>query len=1282
MSERPWKMSIYRPRGSLPQRHGGSRQGGIREHDAVAMQAYEDRRLKFWECYVDEGNLGKYLKENYHDVEVQSFTLPVWDFSQSFRRTGLRNMFEEEQPHHVFMAPECRLWSPMQHMNYRGERREELQELRDVEEDNHLKFYSDVHKDGKKFCFDTTLEQPAEALSWKTDTLENMRGYFETVLDRCRTGLKANPRDLLMVRKPTRFRSTSRDVVEAVNLRCRCPDGHVQMMGRGARLKEMQNYEPDLVRRLGDGIYKAMEKVWMKRQQAEIMMMEVVEKTTPEMQYIEQNKDLVKIGGTEALTSVATLHRQLGHPNGAKLVAAIKDRQLPFTYVQVARKYRCPVCIAKAQPKAVKVATLYKAPHFNHTLSVDTFHLQWKGEKKKVLCMMDEFSRYEVDCEIKEETAAMEIALMESTWMRNFGYPKRFRTDASGPHQGEEFADWTSRHGMQLELIPRGAHHRLGILERNHAIRRKQLEVLLSEEPDITLEEALQITSHQRNRLSSIQGSSPAMIAFGYVPSEGGNTDDPGPEAFGDDSTQARANKLREAAAVAFHKANADMAVRAGILHRSRVEEDELTVGQYCFYWKPSANKLDPYRWRGPCTVVAVEQAEDRNSSIYWIVHGSSLVRCLRQQLRHETVPERYERQSKPAHLPSLKKPLRQRLRLALQPVRGPVRAVDLSQDPQFPSDLLGGPYTADAQLQMDEPELQQFEERYPEDGHVRMQADGPPEPSPEQQPMSGVWALPPGAEDPSAGEAATVQTASRNNANSTDRTTEMLVDMMEQQHPGTTDPRNQIDAMENDLEERGPVDKRVYQAALRMAMDDADNQNRRLDGLPPRQQDGQPLNKQAKTEEIHFVDVPEEEILQAVVESRLTAEEKKEFLEAKRKSLVPWCENDAWKRVKRASAPEGTIVPMRFLLRYKEKKPHARVILQGFRHRDVLESKLNTESPTLSRLGKYLLLQIATQRRWKIATMDVKSAFLQSDYITDEVELYGEPTADMRRLLYEMVGLKEDEVMQMTKPAFGDVRAPRQWNETADKSLTQDVGLLKHQLDGCVYLSMREATTDDEEYLVSEIGGKRMVLDGIMGLHVDDIVVAGEGVYRAEDAREAAGVPSCFAERLHVLLNRFKFGSVDYGEKMVFCGCRVHQSVDLRSVTLDLEDYIRHTKPITVEKARKQNGEEKVTPREQSQLRGLLGALAWPANQVMPHLSASVSLAQAASSNAKVVNIAEANKILRFAKETADTPLVIRAHGEGGQIRFGCYTDASWATRPDGSSQGGWLVLLRRRMR
>ena len=95
------------------------------------------------------------------------------------------------------------------------------------------------------------------------------------------------------------------------------------------------------------------------------------------------------------------------------------------------------------------------------------------------------------------------------------------------------------------------------------------------------------------------------------------------------------------------------------------------------------------------------------------------------------------------------------------------------------------------------------------------------------------------------------------------------------------------------------------------------------------------------------------------------------------------------------------------------------------------------------------------------------------------------------------------------------------------------------------------------------------------------------------------------------------------------------------------------------------------------SQLRGLLGGMAWPANQTQPHLSAATSLAQATVSGAKVADLNEANKILHFAKETADIPLTIRAHGSLSQLRFGFYADASWSMRPDGSSQGGWLLFL-----
>ena len=87
-----------------------------------------------------------------------------------------------------------------------------------------------------------------------------------------------------------------------------------------------------------------------------------------------------------------------------------------------------------------------------------------------------------------------------------------------------------------------------------------------------------------------------------------------------------------------------------------------------------------------------------------------------------------------------------------------------------------------------------------------------------------------------------------------------------------------------------------------------------------------------------------------------------------------------------------------------------------------------------------------------------------------------------MRRLLAEMIGLKEHEVMQMTKPAFGDVRAPRQWNETADAALTTEIGLLKHELDGCIYISVRLATAEDHRFRIFEMDGLEYVVDGLFG--------------------------------------------------------------------------------------------------------------------------------------------------------------------------------------------------------
>ena len=72
--------------------------------------------------------------------------------------------------------------------------------------------------------------------------------------------------------------------------------------------------------------------------------------------------------------------------------------------------------------------------------------------------------------------------------------------------------------------------------------------------------------------------------------------DDAGPEHFGDEADLAKVTRVKEAAAIAFHKANQDLAVRSAALHRARVETEELEVGNYVYYWKPQTNKLDPFR--------------------------------------------------------------------------------------------------------------------------------------------------------------------------------------------------------------------------------------------------------------------------------------------------------------------------------------------------------------------------------------------------------------------------------------------------------------------------------------------------------------------------------------------------------------------------------------------------------------------------------------------------------------------------------------------------------------
>ena len=94
--------------------------------------------------------------------------------------------------------------------------------------------------------------------------------------------------------------------------------------------------------------------------------------------------------------------------------------------------------------------------------------------------------------------------------------------------------------------------------------------------------------------------------------------------------------------------------------------------------------------------------------------------------------------------------------------------------------------------------------------------------------------------------------------------------------------------------------------------------------------------------------------------------------------------------------------------------------------------------------------------------------------------------------------------------------------------------------------------------------------------------------------------------------------------------------------------------------------------------LRGLLGGLQWPSTQTAPFLQCSASQLSGEITRATVGTIDRANKVLRMAKTNADAGLRYHAlNGFPREVAFLGYTDASFASRKDLSSQGGFLVLM-----
>ena len=82
-----------------------------------------------------------------------------------------------------------------------------------------------------------------------------------------------------------------------------------------------------------------------------------------------------------------------------------------------------------------------------------------------------------------------------------------------------------------------------------------------------------------------------------------------------------------------------------------------------------------------------------------------------------------------------------------------------------------------------------------------------------------------------------------------------------------------------------------------------------------------------------------------------------------------------------------------------------------------------------------------------------------------------------------------------------------------------------------------------------------------------------------------------------------------------------------------------------------------------------------WLVTNTRIDLAARVALSVSATSNPTVADLQHAHKLLRQAQRETDLPIHIHSINLDRLI-FGYFEDVAWAVRPDGSSQGGYLIF------
>ncbi|HIG85417.1 MAG TPA: hypothetical protein EYQ25_00045 [Planctomycetes bacterium] len=351
--------------------------------------------------------------------------------------------------------------------------------------------------------------------------------------------------------------------------------------------------------------------------------------------------------------------------------------------------------------------------------------------------------------------------------------------------------------------------------------------------------------------------------------------------------------------------------------------------------------------------------------------------------------------------------------------------------------------------------------------------------------------------------------------------------------------------------------------------------------------------------------------------------------------------------------------IPVRWVLARKlDGRLKARLVVKGFLDFDV--DLDDCFSPTATRQAILMLLTLATAFGWDFGSMDVSTAFLQSETMTREVyvvppkEWLESPEGRAAVLKFGVV------LWLLLRPLYGLNDAPRRWNETLKKFLVDGLGLRRVSGDLCQFVDCGESKAHPESR-------------GMLIVHVDDIFWIGNAAFREKVIRPIG--------------KKFKLGSEDLNVALVFTGARVTPIFDSAgrrvAITLDQTRFIEDMPTIDTKPSLR--GKLKSDPtamdrpleeKEISLFLSGLGCLNWVSCLSHPEVGFEVTRLSCHRNDATVRELCQLSSTIVKLKERKKDAIIYHER----KIRTPAvvvWHDASHNSLPRGKSAGAWLAAL-----